>query len=497
MQSSNYTTFLQDTPERAHGSGSTISPDIDMISITVPVPPLYRNQAFASFLGDIAGLSLTLSTEQSKRNISDVPAGNFILTFHPVIISTHLHPNLKNTIITECTGMGLPVYPSTSDRTVAAQARPIDLTNFMCLLSRCNITYITINHYGMKSPYLSSPLHSHSVFIESSDHMEHGYPINTYDISFTCRSETLHTVRIRNSDRVRSNTDVFSILTPLDHRTNPRFNHGGTFKTQLPQQQLPNTPGCLSLSTYSPLHHWLLAVPGKRVAPQSYSAGQDLLLGYDTILTSLVNSPIPVGGLRHEVRVAAVTARDALNTVTRERPWRIQEVLNLEHTPDYFTITLHSYFSITRDLIKAARLELASQNFHFNHHPISAGLPLTPTLEHKLIFGDLKQLFGEATYFGYRTNPIDPSAWWRTRYPLRADQIVPVITINPNGQPPRLVLPDNDTTNALILECRNLNLDANNRCSWIGVTALLNQRLGTNYHKDVIRARYRTLTNRG
>ena len=161
-----------------------------------------------------------------------------------------------------------------------------------------------------------------------------------------------------------------------------------------------NTPDCLSLSTYNPLHHWLLAVPGKLVPPQSYSSGQDLLL------TSLVNLPIAVGGLRHEFCVEAVTAQDAFDTVSRERRWRIQEVLKLEHTPDYFTITLHSYFSILRDLIKAARMELASQNFHFNYHPIPAGLPLTPTLEHKLIFGDLKQLFGEATYFGYRTNPI-------------------------------------------------------------------------------------------
>ena len=99
---------------------------------------------------DLVGAAITLSTEQSKRNLRYVLADHIILTFHPVISSsTRPLRHLKENIIHHCTSLGRPVFPSTSPTTIAAQKRPLDFNTFDRLLNRCDITYDTLTSYGM------------------------------------------------------------------------------------------------------------------------------------------------------------------------------------------------------------------------------------------------------------------------------------------------------------------------------------------------------------
>ena len=488
MELSTEATFLLDTPDHS----TDFTTDIDQFSVTVPVSTYSRmaTSPFELLLRDLVGATITLSTEQSKRNLRDVLADHLILAFHPVIISTRPLRHLKENIIHHCTSLGRPVFPSTSLTTIAAQTRPLDLNTFHRLLNRCNITYVTLTSYGMKCPILFSPLTYpyHEQFIASSDHMQHGYNLNTFDISFTCRSSTLHTIRVRHT-----NVTTHTLFTPLDHRRAPSSNHGGSFKLIL--ADISNAPTCLSLSTYNPLHHWVAAYPGSFAPPASFRAGQEMLTKYDSLLTALENSPTPVGGLRHEIRTSSPTPMAALDLVMATRPWKLNNA-------DYFSIPLSRYFPTARDLLRAARSELESHQFHFSHRLPPLGAPHVPTLAHKQIFGDLKQLFGEATYAaGHRSDAIDPQAWWRRRYPLTLPvhpdpDLVILRVIDP---PRRTTLPDNDATNTLLCTCVDeIRRANNNRCNWTRLEALFNRRLrgATSYPKSVLKSRYRTLLRR-
>ena len=100
---------------------------------------LYSRMAESPFellLRDLVGAAITLSTEQSKRNLRYVLADHIILTFHPVISSsTRPLRHLKENIIHHCTSLGRPVFPSTSPTTIAAQKRPLDFNTFDRLLN--------------------------------------------------------------------------------------------------------------------------------------------------------------------------------------------------------------------------------------------------------------------------------------------------------------------------------------------------------------------------
>ena len=105
MELSTEATFLLDTPDHS----TDFTTDIDQFSVTVPVSTYSRmaTSPFELLLRDLVGATITLSTEQSKRNLRDVLADHLILAFHPVIISTRPLRHLKENIILENHGQKL------------------------------------------------------------------------------------------------------------------------------------------------------------------------------------------------------------------------------------------------------------------------------------------------------------------------------------------------------------------------------------------------------
>ena len=150
-------------------------------------------------------------------------------------------------------------------------------------------------------------------------------------------------------------------------------------------------------------------------------------------------------------------------------------------------------------LLEAADEELYSLGLPFSHrHPPPA--PQAPTQSIKKIFGDLKSLFGEATYRGYRTNdPIAADTWWRRRVPavLAAPPavILPPIILPP-AAPAAARLPDTVAVNTILWDAVTATR-RRGRNRWVQATDLFSQNYGVRYPLKAVKNRHHVLQNRG
>lgn len=164
-----------------------------------------------------------------------------------------------------------------------------------------------------------------------------------------------------------------------------------------------------------------------------------LLNDFNTLL--LTQPPSLLGGLRQEVRVAAVTPQRALEEVHQQRPYDI-----LPLGPNIFTVSVAEYLVAVPQLLDMAREELASLGFTFAHRPPPPNATVTCTNPQREIFGDIRRLFGETSLPSYCTDPILPTAWWRRRtlianyVPLPPIILPPAEPLSP-AQPLRGILP--------------------------------------------------------
>ena len=381
-------------------------PDLDFYQISIGVKLyFFREDTVTPFLQTLCGEMVTLSSASKKRRGAEreLPSNHLILTCHPVLISTILRPGLKKDFLKKATEMGYPSYPDDCDTFLVLGTRPLPVIILRQLFSSCNIRTITITNYGMKVPFPDAAVVLNSSFIQQHP-PEPGYPKNSFDISFTCRSSSLYSIRLRSHPHI----DRYNLFTPLDFRPAPAFNTGGSFKYDLRHDADPPTSSLVSLSIYSPLHHHVNQ-SGPLKTPVTFSTGLDRLQHIATLHQHFLSiDDHLLGGLRHEVRVEATTPGEALSLVRDEKPWLISNLL-----PDIFSISVADYKDLLPQLLHAAREELYRLGFRFAHRPLPPQAASTITAPMRLIFGDLRRLLGERTYSAYCTDPIEPNSWWR------------------------------------------------------------------------------------
>ena len=235
--------------------------------------------------------------------------------FQPVLITTPLRPGLREDILMKATEMGYACYPDASETTLVLGTRPLPVIIFWQLLSSCNIRTITITNYGIKVLFHDAVVVRNSSFI-----LQHppgpGYPMNSFDILFTCRSSSLYSIRIRDHPHI----DRYTLFTPLHFRSTPAFNTGGSFKYQLHHDADPLTSSLVPLNIYSPLH-FHVNQSGPLKTPVTFRAGLDKLGHVATLHQHFLSiENYLLGGLRYEVRVKAKTPDEALSLVRHEKP---------------------------------------------------------------------------------------------------------------------------------------------------------------------------------
>ena len=302
---------------------------------------------------------------------------------------------------------------------------------------------ITLTNYGMKIPVSSSILYKKSSVLEDLSPSSSSYPANTFDISFTIRSNTLYTIRLFPSPGLTR----YTLFSPLDFRPNPVSNIGGSFKMIYSSPPPTQTSSILSLSCYCPLHHYLIqSTPTSRALsfPVSIRNGQKRLESFYDIYNLLLTQPSSLlGGLRYEVRVAAVHPLEALNLVHQQKPYDLRLL-----SPEVFSLAVDDYLILLPQLLDLAKEELTSLGFSFSHRPPPPNATTTITNPQRAIFGDLKRLFGETSYPNYCNDPIDPQAWWRRRPLIQNFVPLPDIVLPPlipvQAQPAGVLPPTTD-----------------------------------------------------
>ena len=254
--------------------------DLDFYQVSLENRRLFFNAD--DLLDILIGLCGEMVTLTSSSNIrygaeKNVPDNHLILAYHPVIMSTSNPPTLKSSIISSSTALGYPCFPDSSTRTLVRATRPIPTKQFREHLHDAGVGALTLTNYGMKIPLYSSVLYQKSSVLQAWFPFSSNYPPNSFDISFTIRSDTLYTIRLLPAPGLTR----YTLFTPLDFRPHPTFYHGGSFKqiyrTSLPPNQ---TSTILSLSCCSPLHHFLIqATSSSRTlkAPVSIRNGQKRL----------------------------------------------------------------------------------------------------------------------------------------------------------------------------------------------------------------------------
>ena len=140
----------------------------------------------------------TLSSSSSRRGGTDreIPEDHLILSYHPLMVSTLNRLGLKELIINRLATQGYPSVANDTTRTLVRGTRPVPTAVFRDTLRRCLVTDVTFTNYGMKIPLQQSTIFKKSSYLSSS-RPSPGYPMNSYDISYTCKSSTLLTIRLR------------------------------------------------------------------------------------------------------------------------------------------------------------------------------------------------------------------------------------------------------------------------------------------------------------
>lgn len=459
FQSADYSTYLEHCPT------ATSTPDLDFYQVSVSVEPahFFLKENFLELWTSLGGEMLTLSSSSRRRTGTDreIPEDHLILSYHPVMVSTVNRLGLKELIVNCLSTQGYPSVASDTTRTLVRGTRPVPTSVFRDTLRRCLVKDVTFTNYGMKIPLQQSTIFKMSSYLSSS-RPSPGYPMNSYDISYTCRSSTLLNIRLRHDPLITR----FILFSPMDFRPHPSFNHGGTCKRVLNPNPDRRTSSLVSISTYSPLYHHVNQA-GNLNPPMTVATGRKRLEHYDFLYRLFLNTDDHhLGGLRHEVRVQATSPQDALALVQTHKPWLISSL-----QPDIFSLSIPDYKILLPQILDAAKEELYSLGFSFSHRPPAPGQTSTITAAMQLIFGDLRRLFGRTTVPRYATDPIDPDTWWRRRVqlPLPEVYIPPIILVNPFPAPapaPALLPPVDDADFHNFLEqCVRTSL-RRNRIRW-------------------------------
>ena len=107
------------------------------------------------------------------------------------------------------------------------------------------------------------------------------------------------------------------------------------------------------------------------------------------------------------------------------------------------------------------------------------GQTATITAAMRLLFGDLRRLFGLTTIPHYATDPIDQDTWWRRRVqlPLPEVYIPPMILLNPFTAPAPAPLPpvDDAEFHNFLEQCARTAL-RRNRIRWAVAHQLISVR---------------------
>ena len=245
-----------------------------------------------------------------------------------------------------------------------------------------------------------------------------GYLHNYWDISFSKKVPYICVIAVENRYLLPANLklDRYLLFTPLDDRPAPRFNHGGSTTINF-----TNTEGLTSVKVYNLLFHLLRACHQydfSRV-PMLKRGGNQRLRNYGEILVRPIENKHSAGRKRFETRILAKTFARAVDQFHRLELYKIVERIK--------PATL-----IVRRLYVDAYLDKVGQKLRLAEKVPKSGV----TRHHggkrlnnpqKQILGDLKSLFGYSTHTSYKTDPISPTAWWRTE-PRRGRTLVAPVT---------------------------------------------------------------------
>lgn len=303
---------------------------------------------------------------------------------------------------------------------------------------------------------------------------------------------------------------TWPILTPfaLDVDAPCKF-LGGTFK----KFWHPIGDGLVSLSYYLRLHHWLIQMPGGRklLLPQNSRTGQKRLEFFSRAIDVLTANQDLIGGVRWEARVRCPTTQDALDVVRQERPW---EMDTWSPETEVSAIPVRRFIRLLPQLLDAAKQALRLEGFSFSH----VGSHHT-TIPQKRIFGDLKLLFGESTYKGYKSTPTLIFSWWREwrrgelqpqaqddeaqDVPCEGGNAPPDVEEPPRAASPvvpgnRMELPDDQEYNDYIVElAREHRTRRTKRIWWVRVHPLFIQRYPGPWTRDNLKNRFNHLKKTG
>ncbi len=112
----------------------------------------------------------------------------------------------------------------------------------------------------------------------------------------------------------------------------------------------------------------------------------------------------------------------------------------------------------------------------------------TLTQEQKCIFGALKSLVGYTTHKSIRTDPIDPSAWWRT-YNL------PVVN-DVSDEDEEESRPPGDDLNVMLIDVVERNRGPSGRIRWKSCIQEFERITGHVCMLNQLKNRYHTITRK-
>ena len=416
MQAVAFSSLEEVYPDSQNFQDQEHEPDLDYYKISVNVNAPGLNILLSKLCGAVTVLGANLKHLRRKWRCPD---GYLVVALHPVIILTQGGQALKQLICQEIARLGYPAVPTRpASRFLQCGQRPVPTLKLLEAI-QASCRHIMLVSYGMKLPFDMADNIFDSRTISPITHPGHTYPPNEFDISFTVRSDHIYTVKLISQDGL----ETWNIFNPLDFRPHPTRKQGGNFKMQFD----PVQDGVVSLDFYSPMHHWMLQMPGGKVKlPQNNRTGQDCLNNYARDIQVLSQNPQSLGGVRWEFRTSAPTLEDAMVIVLVEKRWKINEWSAGLFPPKVYRIQVDDYLNLLPQLLDAAKDELRRLGFSYSHNQLHS-----TTAEQKKVFGDLKLLFGEATYGGYQTPPTAQDAWWRlwrqgrARQPPQPAQVLP------------------------------------------------------------------------
>ena len=227
---------------------------------------------------------LTFSSTLSRWSgidCTNIPEDHIILTEHPIIISTLCTPGLRKKISSKALEIGytcMPVSDEQSNREPVVGLRHIPSEQFLRLLSHLRNSdedATTLTNQGMRVPLVESVMYQNYFYLEEFD-IPHGYPHNSFDISFTCYTSDLVNIGLGDNDGIIKQCVLFS---SVDRRTAPAFDISGSFKRKLvhPDNCDQDADTVITINTYFPLVKQCGGRDKQLITPDTIRIGQTRL----------------------------------------------------------------------------------------------------------------------------------------------------------------------------------------------------------------------------